>query len=110
MRPAVETAGINYRLQRQSPKRHRGFVDVRWLANTPIRRKITVLMVLTAAQAHVGAGAALGGYEIITFRRTLAQKLTTVADIVGRNGRDRTVPAGYGMSSSAAQGTMATAK
>ncbi len=58
---------------------------MRWLANTPIRRKITVLMVLTAALALVGAGAALGGYEIITFRRTLAQKLTTVADIVGRN-------------------------
>src|SRR5262245_9848272 len=42
-------------------------------------------MVLTAALALVGAGAALGGYEIVTFRRTLAQKLTTVADIGGRN-------------------------
>jgi diguanylate cyclase (GGDEF)-like protein len=57
----------------------------RWLADTPIRRKITVLMVVTAALALVGAGAALGGYEVLTFRRTLAQKLTTVADIIGRN-------------------------
>jgi diguanylate cyclase (GGDEF)-like protein len=56
-----------------------------WLADTPIRRKITVLMVVTAALALVGAGAALGGYEVITFRRALAQKLTTVADIIGRN-------------------------
>jgi len=57
----------------------------RWLADTPIRRKITVLMVVTAALALLGAGAALGGYEVITFRRALAQKLTTVADIIGRN-------------------------
>jgi diguanylate cyclase (GGDEF)-like protein len=57
----------------------------RWRADTPIRRKLTVLMVVTAAFALVGAGAALGGYEIITFRRALAQRLTTVADIIGRN-------------------------
>jgi len=56
-----------------------------WLANAPMRRKLTALMAATAAVALVLAGLALGGYEVMTFRRTLAQKLTTVAEIVGRN-------------------------
>ena len=56
-----------------------------WFANASIRQKLTVLMTLSTTLMLLIAGLALGTYEVITFRRELVQKLTTVADIVGRN-------------------------
>ena len=54
-------------------------------ADAPISRKLTVLMAVTSMVALLVASIALGGYEVVAFRRALAQQLTTVADIVGRN-------------------------
>lgn len=57
----------------------------RWFADASIRRKLTALMAGTTTLALLLAAVAFGTYEATTFRRTLEQKLTTVADIVGRN-------------------------
>ena len=57
----------------------------RWFADASIRWKLTALMTLTTALALSLAAIALGTYEVVTFRRALEQKLTVVAEIVGRN-------------------------
>ena len=57
----------------------------RWFADASIRRKLTALMAATTTLALVLAVVALGTYEAMTFRGDLQKKLTTVADIVGRN-------------------------
>jgi diguanylate cyclase (GGDEF)-like protein len=54
-------------------------------ADASIRRKLTIAMALATLLALLLSGVALGAYEIVTFRRSLVQKLTTIADIVGRN-------------------------
>ena len=53
----------------------------RWVADASIRRKLTALMAGTTALALSLAALGLGTYEVLTFRRTLEQKLVTVADI-----------------------------
>jgi diguanylate cyclase (GGDEF)-like protein len=50
-----------------------------------IRRKLTVAMALATVLALLLSAVALGAYEIVTFRRALVQRMTTIADIVGRN-------------------------
>jgi diguanylate cyclase (GGDEF)-like protein len=54
-------------------------------ADSSIRRKLTIAMALATMLALLLSGAALGAYEVATFRGSLVQKLTTIADIVGRN-------------------------
>jgi diguanylate cyclase (GGDEF)-like protein len=56
-----------------------------WFADASIRRKLTIVTTLTTTVAVLLAAAALGTYEIVTFRRALSQKLTALADVVGRN-------------------------
>ncbi|MFL6515646.1 MAG: ATP-binding protein [Chthoniobacterales bacterium] len=55
------------------------------LRNTPIKRKLTLLILLTTSFALVFMGSALIAYEVITFRRTLAANMTVLAQIVGSN-------------------------
>jgi diguanylate cyclase (GGDEF)-like protein len=57
----------------------------RWFEDASIRWKLTALMAGTTALALSLAALSLGGYEVVTFRRALDQKLTVVAEIVGRN-------------------------
>ena len=57
----------------------------RWFDDAPIRWKLTALMAATTAIALLLTAVALGSYEVLTFRRALEQKLTVVAEIVGRN-------------------------
>jgi len=56
-----------------------------WFADASIRWKLTALMAATTAIALSLAALSLGTYEVVTFRRALEQKLTVVAEIVGRN-------------------------
>src|SRR5262249_51425808 len=56
-----------------------------WFADASISSKLTALMTLSTAIALVLAGVAVGAYETVTFRPTLPPKVTTVAEIVGRN-------------------------
>ena len=57
----------------------------RWFEDVSIRWKLTALMAGTTAVVLVFAAVALGTYEVVTFKRALEQKLTVVAEIVGRN-------------------------
>jgi len=56
-----------------------------WFTDASIRWKLTVLMAGTTVLALGLAALGLGTYEVVTFRRALEQKLTVVAEIVGRN-------------------------
>src|SRR3954471_7247241 len=55
------------------------------LRNTPIKRKLTLFILLTTSFALVFMGSALIAYEVITFRRTLAANMSVLAQIVGSN-------------------------
>src|SRR4051812_7484146 len=55
------------------------------LRNTPIKRKLTLLVLLTTSFALVFMGTALISYEVITFRRSLAANMKVLAQIVGSN-------------------------
>ena len=57
----------------------------RWFEDAPIRWKLTALMAGTTALALSLAALSLGTFEVMTFKRGLEQKLTVVAEIVGRN-------------------------
>jgi diguanylate cyclase (GGDEF)-like protein len=54
-------------------------------ADASIRLKLIFAMALVTVLALLLSAVALGAYEVVTFRRALEQKLTIIADIVGRN-------------------------
>src|SRR5215218_8953 len=54
-------------------------------ADASIRVKLIFAMALVTALALLVSAGVLGAYEVGTFRRALEQKLTVIADIVGRN-------------------------
>jgi HAMP domain-containing protein len=54
-------------------------------ADASIRLKLIFAMALVTVLALLVSAVALGAYEVVTFRRALEQKLTIIADIVGRN-------------------------
>jgi diguanylate cyclase (GGDEF)-like protein len=56
-----------------------------WFSNLSIRSKLMLAMAASTTLALMLAATAISVYDIVTFRRALAQKLTTVAEIVGRN-------------------------
>src|SRR5438477_11157918 len=55
------------------------------LRNTPIKRKLSLLILLTTSFALIFMGSALITYEVVTFRRTLAANMSVLAQIVGSN-------------------------
>ena len=55
------------------------------LRNTPIKRKLTLFILLTTSFALIFMGSALITYEVVTFRRTLAANMSVLAQIVGSN-------------------------
>src|ERR1043166_2130273 len=55
------------------------------LRDTPIKRKLTLLILLTTSFALIFMGSALITYEVVTFRRTLAANMSVLARIVGSN-------------------------
>jgi diguanylate cyclase (GGDEF)-like protein len=54
-------------------------------SDSSIQRKLILAVALSTMLALLLSAAALGTYEVVTFRRALAQKLTIIADIIGRN-------------------------
>jgi signal transduction histidine kinase/ActR/RegA family two-component response regulator len=58
-----------------------------WLKNLPIRKKLTLIILLTCTAALLAACASLAVYEVVSFRRTMAHDMTVLADIVGKNTR-----------------------
>lgn len=51
--------------------------------DAPIGRKLTLLLSLTSAIALVVASASLVSYDLLTFRKTMAGELETIANVVG---------------------------
>ncbi len=58
-----------------------------WLKNLPIRKKLTLIILLTCTAALLAACVSLAVYEVVSFRRTMAHDMTVLADIVGKNTR-----------------------
>jgi len=55
------------------------------LRNTSIKDKQTLIVLLTSGVALLLACAAFAAYELMTFRSTMEQNLSTLADIIGSN-------------------------
>ena len=55
------------------------------LANYSIRRKLTLIIMLTSAAALFLAGVAFLAYELITFRSAMVQNVSTLAAVIGNN-------------------------
>jgi signal transduction histidine kinase len=53
------------------------------LQNLPIKRKLTVVIMLTSLTAILLACAGFATYELVTFRRAMVNDLTTLADVIG---------------------------
>jgi two-component system, NtrC family, sensor kinase len=58
---------------------------MRLLRDTPIRRKLTAITMVTSGVALLLACLAFVGYEVIVFRGSMVDELTTTAAIVGDN-------------------------
>ena len=55
------------------------------LRDTPIKRKLMLVILLTSAFALLLMGSALITYELLTFRRSLVANMTVLAQIIGSN-------------------------
>ena len=55
------------------------------LRDTPIQRKLTLVILLTSSFALLLMGCALITYELVTFRRSLATNMSVLAEIIGAN-------------------------
>ena len=55
------------------------------LRDTPIKRKVTLVILLTSSFALILMGSALITYELVTFRRSLAANMAVLAQIIGSN-------------------------
>lgn len=56
-----------------------------WLRNMPIKRKVTLVILFTCSAALLLACAFLAVYQIYTFRNSLVQHTTVLADVLERN-------------------------
>lgn len=55
------------------------------LRDTPIKRKLTLVILLTTSFALILMGSALITYELVTFRQSLAANMGVLAQIIGSN-------------------------
>ena len=55
------------------------------LADAPIRRKLTTMMLLTSGLVLLLTCAAFFAYEVLTFRRTAVQQLSTLGQVIAAN-------------------------
>jgi signal transduction histidine kinase len=56
-----------------------------WFKDISIKRKLTVIVVVTSTAALLLAGAASFTYEVLTFSKNLSQHLASLAGVVGNN-------------------------
>jgi PAS domain S-box-containing protein len=60
---------------------------VKWLNNLPLKRKLTLIILIACSGALFLACGVLAGYQMFDFRRTLVRDTTVLADVVGENSR-----------------------
>jgi signal transduction histidine kinase/CheY-like chemotaxis protein/HAMP domain-containing protein len=58
-----------------------------WLRDLPIRRKLTLVILLTCTAVLLIACTALAAYELFDYRRNMARDTTVLADILAKNTR-----------------------
>jgi signal transduction histidine kinase/ActR/RegA family two-component response regulator/HAMP domain-containing protein len=58
-----------------------------WLRDLPIRRKLTLVILLTCTAVLLIACTALAAYELYDYRRNMARDTTVLADILAKNTR-----------------------
>ncbi len=58
---------------------------LRTFRDVSIKRKLTLIIMLTSSVALLLAGTAFGTYELIMFRRAMTSHLLTLAEIIGAN-------------------------
>ena len=58
-----------------------------WLRDLPIRRKLTLVILLTCTAVLLIACTALAAYELFDYRKSLARDATVLADILSKNSR-----------------------
>jgi PAS domain S-box-containing protein len=57
----------------------------RLIANLPLKRKLTLVIVVTCTVVLLLACGAIAIYEVLEFRRTMVRDATVLADILGKN-------------------------
>jgi signal transduction histidine kinase/CheY-like chemotaxis protein/HAMP domain-containing protein len=58
-----------------------------WVRDLPIRRKLTLVILVTCTAVLLIACTALAGYELFDYRRSMARDATVLADILSQNAR-----------------------
>jgi signal transduction histidine kinase/ActR/RegA family two-component response regulator/HAMP domain-containing protein len=58
-----------------------------WLEDLPIRRKLTLVILLTCTAALLLACSSLAVYELFDFRRAMVRDTTVLAEVLGKNSR-----------------------
>jgi signal transduction histidine kinase/ActR/RegA family two-component response regulator len=56
-----------------------------WLQNLPLKRKLTLVIVLTCSAVLLLACGVLAAYQLFDFRRTLVGDSVVLADVIGKN-------------------------
>src|SRR5712692_9302641 len=51
----------------------------------PIKQKLTLMIMLTSSAALLLAGAAIMGYELLSYRPVLLGRTASLADVIGAN-------------------------
>src|SRR4051812_14675661 len=58
-----------------------------WLQNLPVKRKLTLVILVTCSAVLLLACGVLAVYELFDFRKTMARDMTVLADILAKNTR-----------------------
>src|SRR3989440_308516 len=69
-----------------APTRERGANNMRWLANMPIKRKLTLIILLTCTAVLLVTGVAMIAAGLMTSRKAMLEEMPVRADLLGRNG------------------------
>ena len=60
-------------------------MNTTWLQNLPIKRKLTLVILVTCAAVLLLACGALAGYELIEFRGAIVRDMSILADVLAKN-------------------------
>ncbi len=82
---ALQCRQSGRQLQAAPRRRDRSLIMAVFLRDTPIKRKLMLVILLTSSFALFLMGSAVITYELVTFRRSLAVNMGVLAQIVGSN-------------------------
>lgn len=58
-----------------------------WLQNLPLKRQLTLVILLTCSAALLLACGVLAAYQLFDFRRSMVEESMVLADVIGKNNR-----------------------